>query len=67
VTTRGGKSRGSTSAGTILAPCEAFSEEALAPLAHDRTWHVETLSDHLVLEALGGEQYDLGAYYVSIR
>jgi hypothetical protein len=67
VTTRGGKSRGSTSAGTILKSREALLEEALAPLAHDGTWHVETLSDLLVLETLGGEQHDLGTHHVPIR
>jgi hypothetical protein len=67
VTTRGGKSGGSASAGKIFQPREPFSKEALAPLAHHRAWRVEALADLLVLDAIGREQGDLGAYHVSIR
>jgi len=66
-TTGGGKSRGTTSAGTLLQTRQAFSEEALPPFAHDRPRHIEPLAELLVLKAIGRQEDDPGPDHVSIR
>jgi hypothetical protein len=66
-TIRGGKNRGTTSAGTLLQSRQPFSEEPLPPLTHDRPRHIEALPDLLVLHPIGGEEDDLGPNDVSIR
>jgi hypothetical protein len=66
VTTRGWKSRGLNPAGTILEARGPFAEEALVPLAHAGTWHVEALSGWIALKAPHGGQYDLGSHHLSM-
>src|SRR5215211_4159995 len=66
-TIRGGKTRGATSARAFLQAGESFSTEAFAPLAHHRPWHIQALANHLVLNALRGEEHNLGPHDVPIR
>jgi hypothetical protein len=66
-TTRGGKNGRPTGAGTLLQPRESLLEEPFAPLAHHRARQVEALANDRILEALGGEQHDLGPHNLSIR
>jgi hypothetical protein len=66
-TIRGGKSRGTASAGSLFQPREAFSKEPLPPLAHDLSRQVQAFADLLVLQALGSHEHDLGSNDFSIR
>jgi hypothetical protein len=52
---------------TLVEAREAVSEEAFAPLAHDGPGDIQALADHLVGQAVGREQHDLGAHDFAIR
>jgi hypothetical protein len=66
-TTRGGKTRGATSARTFLEAREPISKKAFAPLTHNWPWGIQALADFLVLQTVGSKQDDLCAYYIPIR
>ena len=67
-TTRsGGKNPGAAGAGTFLQSSNALLKESLAPHADDLTAGVETGSDLVVREALGGKQNHFGADDLKIR
>jgi hypothetical protein len=66
-TTEGRKLAGPPPAGLFFEPREAFVEETLTPLAHDLPRSIESLSDLLVGQTLGGIKNDLCTDDVNIR
>jgi hypothetical protein len=66
-TTLGGKAGWAPASRLLLEAGQSLLEEALAPLADDLARRVETSSDDVVAEAVGGQQHDLGADNVTIR
>jgi hypothetical protein len=66
-TTLGGKAGRSPASRSLLQTHEALFEEALAPLAHHLPWRVESGSDLIVVQTLGGIEDNLSANDISIR
>jgi hypothetical protein len=66
-TVTGGKDTRPARPWKLLQATEALLEEALAPLAHDLAWSIESVSDLFVAQAPGGIEHDLGADHISIR
>jgi len=65
-TSSGGKDPGAARARALFEPRESFTEEALAPQAHDIATHRKRGGDLVIRAALGGEQDHLGAEYFVI-
>jgi hypothetical protein len=66
-TTLGGKAGWRPAPGLLLEAGEAELTESFAPLAHDLPRGIQTCGDHVVGQALGGQQHDLGSEHVAIR
>ena len=66
-TTLEGKAGCAPASRLFLKAWEALFEEPVAPLADDLARRIESGSDEIVAEPLGGQQHDLRADNVSIR
>src|SRR6516164_11429851 len=66
-TRRGGKAGLTPASRFILEAGQASQTEALAPLADDLAWRVESRGNYIIGEALGGQQDDFGANDITIR
>jgi hypothetical protein len=65
-TTPGGKAGRPPASGPFLQAGEALLEEALAPLADDLPWRVETGRDLVIAEALGRVKDNFGTDDIAI-
>jgi len=66
-TTLGRKAGCAPASGLLLKAGHTVFKEVLAPFADDLARHIETRSDHVVAQAVGGQQHDLRADDVAIR
>ena len=66
-TTLGGKAGCAPASKLLLKAGHAFFKEAVAPFADDLARQIEPRGNHVVAQALSGQQDDLGADDVSIR
>jgi hypothetical protein len=65
--TVGGKVGWTPAPRLLLEAREAVLEEAMAPLADDLSWRIQTSADLVVAQAGGREEHDLGADDITIR
>jgi hypothetical protein len=63
----GGKTRGAATPRAITEAAHSFQKEAFAPLTDDLTVQVQALADLIIVEALRGEEHDLGADDIAVR
>ena len=66
-TTLGGKARRSAATSVLFETGKAHFVETLTPLADDLAWGVESGSDDIVCQAIGGVEDDFGADDITIR